>query len=84
VENAFKHGIEPAEKDCFLHLSLSSNTEELTFTCTNSIEEKTEAKEGTGLKNLQRRLALRFPNRHDLNTEITQDSYTTTLKIKLT
>jgi len=66
VENAFKHGIEPAENEAFLHLSLTANENELTFTCVNSLEEKSSESGGTGLKNLQRRLDLRFPNRHRL------------------
>lgn len=83
VENAFKHGIEPAEKKSLLHLSLTSNSEALVFTCVNSIEEKTEENNGTGLKNLRRRLELRFPNRHQLETKITKNTYTSKLKIDL-
>jgi len=82
VENAFKHGIEPAENEAYLHLSLSSNAEELVFTCVNSIEEKCDKEAGTGLKNLRRRLTLRFPNQHNLDIKATANSYTAQLKIK--
>lgn len=83
VENAFKHGIEPAENDTLLHLSLTSTTEELSFTCVNSVEEETKENGGTGLKNLRRRLELRFPNKHKLETKITKNTYTAKLKIDL-
>ena len=83
VENAFKHGIEPAEGDTFLHLSLSSNAKELTFSCVNSLEEKVKKSDGTGLKNLRRRLDLRFPNRYELNVLEEQNKYRVNLSISL-
>lgn len=67
VENSFKHGIEPAEHKCFLHIHLESDKDSLLFTCTNSYEPQTETEKGIGLENLKQRLALRFPNQHDLN-----------------
>ena len=81
VENAFKHGIEPAEKDCFLHLTVSSNKNKLTFTCKNSIEEKINTPKGIGLTNLKRRLQLRFPNQHTLQVEETPTQYHAMLQI---
>lgn len=83
VENAFKHGIEPAEKDCFLHLSVSSKNNQVTFTCKNSIEEKINTPKGIGLTNLKRRLELRFPNQHTLQTEETPTQYHAMLQIDL-
>ncbi len=83
VENAFKHGIEPAEKDCFLHLSISAEENQLTFTCQNSIEEKIEMPIGIGLTNLKRRLALRFPNKHQLQLQETSSQYNALLQIDL-
>lgn len=66
VENAFKHGIEPAESDSFLHLCLECNDEHLIFSCENSVAQKQMGEKGIGLKNLKRRLALLYPQRHEL------------------
>ena len=82
VENAFKHGIEPAEKDCSLHLSLQSTANSLIFSCENSIEEKNTAPSGIGLDNLRRRMQLRFPNTHKITLLEGQNNYSTTLEIK--
>lgn len=81
IENAFKHGIEPATKDCFLHISLKSSEQTLVFTCENSFEEKKEHQDGTGLKNLRRRLELLFPERHKLTTTMNQNIFKATLEI---
>lgn len=83
VENAFKHGIEPAEGDCFLHLSLKADDNELVFSCKNSIEGKSEEPAGVGLKNLKRRLELRFPKRHNLQLLEKLNQYDAQLKINL-
>ncbi|MEM6700506.1 MAG: histidine kinase, partial [Bacteroidota bacterium] len=81
IENAFKHGIEPATKDCFLHISLRSDEQTLTFTCENSFEETKEHQDGTGLKNLRRRLELLFPEQHELVTQMNQNTFKATLEI---
>ncbi|MFK7775618.1 MAG: sensor histidine kinase [Saprospiraceae bacterium] len=83
VENAFKHGIEPSEKDCFLHLSLTSDEHGLVFISKNSFEEKPVGEKGIGLNNLKRRLELRFPDQHNLEMEETENTFETTLKISL-
>ncbi len=83
VENAFKHGIEPAEKQCFLHIFIKSNHHELLFICKNSVEEKTLKAPGIGLNNLRRRLSLRFPHQHELNVEEKGNTFTAKLKLAL-
>jgi len=83
VENAFKHGIEPAEGACFLHLSISTKDNQLTFTCKNSMEEKIESPKGIGLTNLKRRLELLFPNQHILQAEETTNQYIAQLQLDL-
>jgi len=81
VENAFKHGIEPAENDCFLHLALKSDGQQLVFTCENSMEEKNTAPVGIGLQNLRRRMALRFPNQHEIVIVEKPNHFKATLRI---
>lgn len=84
VENAFKHGIEGAEKESFLYLSLKQIDGLLTFNCINSIEEDDRGKvAGLGLQNLRRRLELIYPERHTLILERRENSYYASLSIQL-
>lgn len=76
IENAFKHGIEGAEGDGYLHLSLSQHGHQIHFSCENSIEEGGEKNDGgLGLKNLRRRLELLYPKQHTLLIEQTDTHY---------
>ncbi len=84
VENAFKHGIEPAEGDCYLDINLESDENSLTFICENSYEaQETETAAGIGLENLKQRLKLRFPNQHNLKITKTETTYRVELQITL-
>ena len=75
VENAFKHGIEPAEEACFLRLHLSAQEEQVTFVCENSIEQEISSAGGIGLENLRRRLDLLYPDQHQLEIQAAADRY---------
>ncbi len=83
VENAFKHGIEPAETACSLHLCLKSDGDSLFFSCENSFEERISVEKGIGLDNLKRRLELRFPRRHEFQVERSENHYKAILKLSL-
>lgn len=83
VENAFKHGIEPAENPCFLHLFLKSDNAQLTFVCENSFEEIQQKEDGIGLKNLRRRLDLRFDGKHNLEIVENKEVFRATMDIPL-
>ena len=84
VENAFKHGIETAERDCFLHIQLESNKQgQVTFICKNSVERKNPNAKGVGLGNLRRRLALRFPEQHQFIVEEKEGAYQVFLKFRV-
>jgi LytS/YehU family sensor histidine kinase len=91
VENAFKHGIEPAGGDCFLSINLHVTTEFLTFTCENSVEYDNIGDEianekihfGVGLENLQRRLNLLYLDKHQLTLQPMSNSFMAKLKISL-
>lgn len=82
VENAFKHGIETAEKEAYLHLFLKCDADGLTFSCKNSFEGKISSPPGIGLKNLKRRLELRFPKRHQIETMAAKNNFSAFLTIK--
>ena len=83
VENAFKHGIEPAEKQAFLHLKLSFENSRLFFRCQNSFEPQVTQGPGIGLSNLKRRLELLYPDRHMLHTTMENDTFTAVLELDL-
>lgn len=83
VENAFKHGIEPAENEAFLHLYLKSNNKHLVFCCLNSYEAPSSSPPGIGLTNLRRRLDLLYPKRYQLNLEQNDFTFKATLEIQL-
>jgi LytS/YehU family sensor histidine kinase len=83
IENAFKHGTHPIQP-CFVHISLHVNNRKLDFEVRNSIiQNKKTVKTHIGLANTQRRLAIIYPNRHDLRIEETDREYVTDLKMDL-
>jgi two-component system, LytTR family, sensor kinase len=75
VENAFKHGVGMVI-DPIIDIDLHVKGDALTFTVKNkiapeSVQDK-DSSSGIGLKNVQRRLELLYPDTHKMT--ITQDS----------
>ncbi|SFH45840.1 sensor histidine kinase [Pedobacter insulae] len=84
IENAFKHGIETAENQSFLTLQLKSDQKKLYFSCENSFEEENSIKtNGIGLTNLQKRLALLYPERHSFEITKTKSIYRAELTLSV-
>jgi hypothetical protein len=84
VENAFKHGIEPAEQSAILNLSLHATNQLFRFTCENSLEQEDNTENsGIGLANLRRRLALLYPNKHELTISSTNNFFKVELTVNL-
>lgn len=83
VENAFKHGVENAENDAFLSISLKANQHAVCFICENSYEPAPDAQTGIGLTNLRKRLALLYPGKHRLATKAENGVFTASLEIDL-
>lgn len=84
VENAFKHGIEPAEEGAVLKLFLTCKAGTLYFSCENSFEQPAAEKtSGIGLVNLERRLALLYPGEHLLKTAINKPIFKAELYLNL-
>jgi hypothetical protein len=85
VENAFKHGIEPAGGNPFLHLHLSQKDKTIHFRCHNSLEKDSPAAEtgGLGLPNLRRRLSVLFPDQHRLQLQSSDHDYLAELSLEL-
>jgi LytS/YehU family sensor histidine kinase len=65
VENSFKHG-QPVDGKLQVSISLKADKEQLNFSIKNSIKNNLtrETENGLGLKNLQKRLQLLYPDRH--------------------
>lgn len=83
LENAFKHGIEPATQPPFLYISLQQTVNTLTFECINSVEPGPVSTAGIGLENLARRLELQYPNRHHLEIDAQPDLFSVRLTLYL-
>jgi len=83
VENAFKHGIEPAESSAFLYITLKASKGLVYFNCKNSFETTPETHTGIGLTNLRKRLALLYPDKHTLKTGTENGVFTAELEIRL-
>lgn len=67
VENSFKHGASQDIFSPFIHIQMHIEEDFLNFNIKNSYSPaKNNATEGIGLKNVQRRLELLYPNTHHL------------------
>lgn len=82
LENAFKHGIDSLSENAIVKIDLYEEDNFIYFKIENNFDPKEKSEfSGIGLKNLKRRLSLLYKNNHELNVEITKNTYKTTLKI---
>lgn len=82
LENAFKHGVEKATENAFIHIQLMESDTKINFTVMNNYDaEEISKNPGIGLKNLKDRLNLLYPNSHKLSNSIEENIYSTTLEI---
>lgn len=90
VENAFKHGIGGQQQEAYVWVEAhieESNT--LVFTVQNSLATSVQRhfpdqkSGGIGLPNVRQRLALLYPNAHQVDVEHSADSYAVTLTLQL-
>jgi len=79
VENAFKYAGDR------ISITANGNEKEIEFAVENSIPAMPipGKKGGIGLQNLERRLELLYPNRHQLNINKTNDTFAASLKLSL-
>lgn len=86
VENAFKHSkIEDLQKG-WINIDLAVQQRQLEFRTTNSCSQQAFTKDktgGIGLKNVKRRLALLFPEKHQLKIQKNNGQFDVQLKIQL-
>ena len=92
VENAFKHGVSNSVEESWIHIDISVKNNVLIFKIENSIKDAAEAAQsrestgfgnGLGLENLQKRLDILCPNRHELKFMKEEYSCLVVLKIDL-
>lgn len=83
IENAFKHG-NIINHFLTISIRLQATNDQLTFYCSNSAYLKEqESSTGIGLENIKKRLALLYPEKHELNIVTTPDNFAVALEIKL-
>lgn len=87
VENAFKHSLLHKGEQSMIKILLKVVQKELTFEVINNKSnhppKKEVQKKGIGVPNVQKQLALQYPNRHKMDIEETADLYKVTLTIQL-
>jgi LytS/YehU family sensor histidine kinase len=86
VENAFKHGISLNEKS-WINIRLQCAETSIFFDVRNSTHKRFETdteknKSGIGLKNVEERLKLLYPGKHELKVSENKDEYIINLVIK--
>ena len=67
LENAFKHGVDNLTEGAYIHMNLIAGNDKVIFAIENNFDPmEFSDKEGIGLKNLQRRLTLIYPKKHQM------------------
>ena len=90
IENSFKHGMNNSISDGFVYIDLFVNEGKITMKIKNNSGHeilkniKNNNSGGIGLINIKRRLKLIYPNKHTLDIEHTENTYTVNLSIQLT
>ncbi|MBS7233312.1 histidine kinase [Flavobacterium psychroterrae] len=86
IENAFKHVSRLPNQKGYVHVSCEQENKTLSFKIENSHAEqyKTPSKsQGLGLENVKKRLAIQYPQKHQLNINKTDSDFTVTVVLDL-
>lgn len=85
IENAIKHGPDRSRSDAWIDVSLAIEDGILRFVVANGVNKNSPEppKGGIGLKNVKRRLDLRYKDRYKLNMTDKLSSYSVVLEIEL-
>lgn len=82
VENAFKHGLQRTPSGGFLHICISvSDKIDCTIENSKPLQAQLKKKKGIGLENLEKRLQLLYPGKHQL--EINEDTSRFTVHLQI-
>ncbi|MCL1672485.1 sensor histidine kinase [Elizabethkingia ursingii] len=84
IENAFKYGLR-SSKEQFIFLDIKTENNTFYFQLENDVEiiNQDQSVGGIGLENMRKRLALLYPEQHELRIENTGNRFKVTLKIVL-
>ncbi len=86
VENCFKHGASMMRGEQWMHLIIDINENDLDLNLSNSKPPRSKQsvnKKGIGLNNVQKRLSLLYPGRHQLKINSTENTFSVYLKLAL-
>lgn len=87
IENAFKHSASSQSDNIEIDVRLNWKSEnEIIFTCENSYSEVSNTQDlskGIGLANVQKRLELLYPDKHELKIDQTSTRYKVELHLEL-
>lgn len=86
IENAFKHGVS-ANKESEINLQMSVEGQTVRFTIeNNNFPKKTDDKSGSGigLPNIEKRIALLYPDKSKFKTFVKENRFIATLEIETT
>ena len=84
VENAFKHSNIHNTLESFIEIKIEATADMILFEIENSLNKAPISKDkvgGIGIKNVQKRLSLLYPEKHELLITQDQESYKVVLKI---
>jgi two-component system, LytTR family, sensor kinase len=90
IENAFKHVSQRKDQANWIKMDLRFDQRQLNFDISNSISAQYHSStefirhSGIGLKNVQRRLDLLYPGKHDLTIQRHSDQFSVSLRLNLT
>ena len=86
LENAFKHGVSNNNPNAWVNISIELDGKECVYIVKNSkptVKNETGEKSGIGLQNVQRRLALSYPEKYQLEIEDTPEVHKVQLNLML-
>ncbi len=87
VENGFKHGIKGDTENAFIHIFAKTEKNDFYFSVKNNKgqidETESDRFKGIGLKNVQRRLELIYPNKHEIRILESDTTFKVVLNINL-
>ena len=85
LENAFKHGVETTIENAFVNISLLEKDQQFEIRIQNQYEAlEAMCNPGIGLNNLQKRLQILYPDKHELElNKDTLQTFEATLKLDL-
>jgi sensor histidine kinase YesM len=87
VENAFKHSTTNETSGAWISIELMVNADEVCLLVSNSFDpeakRESNVSSGIGIKNVRDRLDILYPGRYVFDTKVIDQSYVSSLKIKL-